>query len=830
MSSPELVRPWRLLGTVVIGLLLAAAAAYLIWPNAAPPPLTHAPRPGQILPWENNQPTEEKWMATQIGKQVAEMVAFAHGKKLPQSSGLTFSATRPSPNEQYKFIATMPDAPEVRSDFALSDYFWSPTNFIPWTQQLLTSWSAPGSPIAPADLEIFERLATPRPDMLVREDQRISEALSKAPLDPQLHEEAALLVGSFILREAAAEFCDTRRELCAMSAHLALARAIRPESSSAGELAEAILCILSGRETTASELLTRLRLTADGPEGMTTDRATMWERALQMRNTGDYRLLDKPQSYSLLERLEYFRALRGTIGSAAAEDYLQKSSPERLAEWPIVILAGGIRVADGNRWTETAMGGNLEEAASEYQSYFEKPASGDELVSALNAEPVHFVLDHENHPSYQVLGWGAWAGFRQRQLCSLLGTTWSWLDGHLGLPAEAKNFQQQLASKFGSLTLYPLVKFFDPEKDGKAKHDYTGAVQKLMRQHPERISFRLAHDTVPDARRWFWPILPFGTTYDLGYRNTWRPLHGLPAPQFDQLKASAPHNYIVLNEHALAAHPNPASAQLLDEFAPIMYNTYALWRIANASKDEPAVYQSVFDKLCELDADYYTYLGQYLVAHNMPEAAVTAYQNAIDRAPDRVQVANSCRWLADYYYDHGRRDEARAIAGMAADVFSSSGLETAAHIMERDGRLDKAEELLQKRSERYQQPGPLAAFYARHRSGNPRFASEYDKHLAEVFPGGMPRLDPQSLTGRPPHGIVLRTSSPKAAAIGLKAGDVIVAINDTRITNMDQYFFVIDSAPDSHIRFTAWNGHTYITSAGDLPDHRLGVDLYPLRR
>ena len=105
----------------------------------------------------------------------------------------------------------------------------------------------------------------------------------------------------------------------------------------------------------------------------------------------------------------------------------------------------------------------------------------------------------------------------------------------------------------------------------------------------------------------------------------------------------------------------------------------------------------------------------------------------------------------------------------------------------------------------------------------PSLPASTSKYLAEVFPGGIPRLDPQSLKDRPPHGMVLRTTSPKAAAIGLKAGDVIVAINDTRIANMDQYLLVIDSAPDSHFRFTAWNGHTYITCAADLPDHRLGV-------
>ncbi len=783
------------------------------------------------MPPPGNQATEQKWLTTQIGRQLAETVAFAHTRKLPDSSGLTFSSTPQTMGE--RFAATMTGAPEVRSDFILSDYLWAPANFIPWTQKLLATWTAPVPPAAAPDLAIFQRLATPRQDMLVREDRRLSEALTKAPLDPQLHEEAALLIGSFALREAAAEFCDTRREMCAMSAHLALARAIRRESSSAGELAEAILCTLSGREAAASAFLTRLRLTAEAPGGMTLNHAQTWERALQMRNTGDYRLLDKPQNYSLLERLEYFRALRSSISTAAAENYLLKSKPERLAEWPLVILAGDITVADGNHWTQMALAANLEEAASEYQSYFGKAASGDELVDALNAEPAYFILGRENQPACQVLGWGSWARLRQRQLCSLLTTTWYWIDQSLGLPEQAREFREKLADKFSGLDLYPLVKFFQPEKDAAAQRDYAAAVQTLLREHPDRVTFRLARDIIgPAAMIWFSPILPFGTTYDLGYRNVWHPLQMISPAELDRLKAAAPHNYIVLNQHALTTHPpSPTSAQLREEFAPIMYHTDALWRIANASKNDPAAYQSVFARICELDPDYYTTLGQYLVEHNLAEAAAIAYQKAVDFARDRVRVANQCRWLADYYYDRGRREEALAIADMAADVFSSAGLQTAAHIMERDGRLDKAEGFLQKQAERYRQPGTLTAFYARHREKDPRFATEYDKHLAKIFPEGMPRpIDPGSLTGAPPRGMMLRTVNPKAAALGLKIGDVIVAINGTPVTTMDQYTLVIDSAPDSHIRFTTWNGTSYTTAAADLPDRRLGVDLLPLHR
>ena len=67
------------------------------------------------------------------------------------------------------------------------------------------------------------------------------------------HEEAALLLGAFSLREASGKFFQIRGELCRITAHLAFARHLRADSnpSHAGRLAETILTLLYNNQADA---------------------------------------------------------------------------------------------------------------------------------------------------------------------------------------------------------------------------------------------------------------------------------------------------------------------------------------------------------------------------------------------------------------------------------------------------------------------------------------------------------------------------------------------------------------------------------------------------
>ena len=63
-----------------------------------------------------------------------------------------------------------------------------------------------------------------------------------------------------------------------------------------------------------------------------------------------------------------------------------------------------------------------------------------------------------------------------------------------------------------------------------------------------------------------------------------------------------------------------------------------------------------------LDPDDYIGLGRYLLDHHMEKEAAEAYQEAFEKATNRVSMANSSEWIVNYDYDHGRQDDALKIA------------------------------------------------------------------------------------------------------------------------------------------------------------------------
>ena len=150
--------------------------------------------------------------------------------------------------------------------------------FAPWVEAVAKALRV-GLPRTAAlvDQEYLIRLTTPRPEILIQEDRRISEGLTKNPLSVKLHEEAALLIGSVAIREATLDFMDARPALNAMSAHLAMAKASGGDLSATGELAEAVLCSLAGRQAAALEIIDRLRERAGAPNEMPLETATRWE-------------------------------------------------------------------------------------------------------------------------------------------------------------------------------------------------------------------------------------------------------------------------------------------------------------------------------------------------------------------------------------------------------------------------------------------------------------------------------------------------------------------------------------------------------------------------
>jgi hypothetical protein len=74
------------------------------------------------------------------------------------------------------------------------------------------------------DTTLLSKLLDGTPETIERENQTLSEALEKDFTNQELLEQAALLLGAFLLREHSGKFFEIRSPLSRITAHLTMAR------------------------------------------------------------------------------------------------------------------------------------------------------------------------------------------------------------------------------------------------------------------------------------------------------------------------------------------------------------------------------------------------------------------------------------------------------------------------------------------------------------------------------------------------------------------------------------------------------------------------------
>jgi hypothetical protein len=830
---------------LLLALLLTVGAIYFWWPRALA--LLEQPSPRRQQTPSFSIKNEQTWMAGEVGRQIAETVAFAQGKWKP-GRVLQFEQRSTYVKQQlrHQLGVSFKDAEPAEAVVQTQDYFLSPEMFAPWVQALTKALHVDRHEGSPGvDQEYIGRLTTPRPEVLIQEDLRISQVLTKDPLSAKAHEEAALLIGSLALRETALEFMDARPALTRMSTHLAIAKGIGGNLSACGELAEALLCSLTGRQAAALQIVDALQERAGLPAELPLETAARWGKALKLCNTGDYRLLDHPENGSLLERLECFRALRYNLNSAAATAYAEKYPLERLAEWSSRIMAGSISVEDGNRWASRALETELEECAAEYRAYHGQVLQEKDLANALNARWQQFT---PSKSTLEVLGWGAWAELREREVCELVEETFYWMNDLLGIPDEAQNFRKKVTEQLGTMELFPLVSF-DESNPPKGNTNLDDKVGRLLIAHPEKFTFsrwnkvreplmRASPNTavfklIAPMMSWFQPTFLEGTAYDALRRRPNNELLSLPRQELERLKQIAPYDFNICWACLRKSTDfRPTFEQTAAEFSELAgYNLGALHAVAESAKDDPERYERLYELICRVEPDRYVDLGDYLRNQGNEEKAARAYQSAFDHAPDRVRVSNNCEWLINYYFDHGRKSESFAVAKYAAEVYSAAGLETMAKLLERTGDLAGAEEYFRKIEERYSGHSDTTMFYLRNQVKSARYAAAAKEAVARMFPDGIEFATLNNLSAPPADGVVVSGWSNVTRRIGLEPGDVLTAIDGQRIHNRKQYYFVRDASNDPNISYIIWRRGKYIEIKANLPGRKIiaTINDYPGR-
>ena len=807
--------------------ILAAVGAWQLgWLATAPPAPAAAPRPSTSPAprFESAWATEQDWIVATISRDVREMAHSAAGGSVPDDVG-----------------------PTVRAGaLTLEPHIFSPGVYVPLAQEVLSKAGVAARPAALSgareDTRLLGALLDLRAEVLVRESETVSRQIEAEPGDPGAHERAALLLGAFALREAASRYGDRRPALCRMSAHLAMARALRGDAAAgpAGAFDEALLLTLVGRQRDALSRLDALEAAAR------TGAERSWVRALRLRNTGDWRVARDAKGLTLLEKIEEFAALATGLGDLEALDWLDRQgTPQPISDWGKILIDAGASVESYNRFAPAAAVAEMMEASEVGQALGRpSPTDVDGLLEALDARPRGLLeRDASGRLRPAVLGWGLWADRAQRHLVFALGAEAYHLAGMLGQRGAQKSFVED-ARDFSRLELFPLFLrsvALDAELYGRAM----GAARELALRAPERITagcwllmrakedFAAVPPGLPDEKTWFRPALLPGTLLDYEFREALLPELSRQSPEATQaLGELAPYDVALAMKRARQRPAGKRSvADLLPVYGPLAdYNIYVMGKLTDTAWYDAPEFRRRQGAMCDLVPDKCFLLGYRLAELGFADDAAVAYQKGFDRARDRVRASNESEWLVEYYFARGERAKAEGVARRSAQVGSFAGLRVMARLLERTGRLAEAEKLYRQIYESYDDPLAMTGFYYRQArvAGLSRYEARFREALALKLPSGLEPLDRAALPPKPEDGVVIRKENDNTKRYAIKWGNVIVGFDGFRVRGTDAYDVVRELSYSPRMKLVIWRGQSYDDVEVDLWDRRFRIDIKDL--
>src|SRR5438128_9296910 len=147
--------------------------------------------------------------------------------------------------------------------------------------------------------------------------------------------------------------------------------------------------------------------------------------------------------------------------------------------------------------------------------------------------------------------------------------------------------------------------------------------------------------------------------------------------------------------------------------------------------------------------------------------------------------------------------------------------------METEKKYDEAMEYYRRNEERYNQPGPLVGFCVRYKAetGDSRYDKLVQERFKTLFPRGIEKVRATDFKSAPTEGVLISEENELLRQAGLKKGDIIVALDGTRVYDMTQYQYVRELTNASVMNFIVWTGAKFEEKNANPPKRRFGVQL-----
>ncbi|SPE56472.1 conserved exported hypothetical protein [Verrucomicrobia bacterium] len=787
--------------------------------------------------------SESQFIVEAVVSDLAEQVYFAAKGRLPESKDFSVAATERSGSPVdapiYDLQINLDREHRLKLEVPGNSPIWSPGVYHDVAAALAKTMGLRAATAAgEGDTTLLPKLLDGKAETIERENLTLSGALEKGFTNPQLHERAALLLGAFLLREHSGLFFEIRSPLSRMTAHLAIARCLSGTNSFGihGRLAEAILLTLVNDQALALERLKSFD-TKDSAVGG-------FVRALQARNTGDFRPLTAVAGRSQVESVAWFAAMADYVSAPMAWQKLN-GYQRRAIDFIRVANDQNYSVEMGHELLQASIPLEMQEIQSVYELSHHKELSHNGLAQALNELPEGCFTRAPGQPTHvHIIDWGQWAAFLQRHLCHAVQQNFYFMNRKWGVPDEAKQFAAQCEQEFGALRLYPFVRRFNCT-DVAAYHKSVDDAFKVTVATPHLVPAQCWNylcysvpfaplytpNPNPHINEWHNHNPPPGTVYDLQPRLNHPSLTHRPDAlgRFVQLHDLAPYDVRIVRVIIERRYgPRASYDQVSGLYNAMMpWSVSALRAVAATVTNKPEQYEQLMLQAAQLNPACYYELGDYAILHKQEDKAAQYIDKACESDPDSIGVASRAEWRISYCLKKGQTAKAREIADFAGDVYSSKGLAAKAAFLEATTNYDGAFEWFAKIEERYGNSVPLLSFCQRYRAltGDTRFEAELKKREKTVFAKGMEKVSLADFHVAPTDGVLLKGQSDLLASAHMRQGQVIVAINGIRVHTLAQYSYLRDLPGVAELDLIVWQGDAFREIRSSPPNRRFGVAI-----